>query len=108
MDIMYMKGSQKPLEVYGFDVEHGTALCFDPSIPASNKGSGWLKIQTKQLIPEKYVNKTDATFMSQTERNQIKRQLRIVNATWECTDGQTYDHEHIEQAIAHQREITKG
>ena len=105
MEIMYDKKSNRKYEVYGFDVEHGVALCFDANIPGTKRGSGWIKVQTKSLIPEEYVNKTNGSFMSKTERSEIKHHLRLIDAIWECEDGKRYTHQELDEAIEHQRQL---
>ncbi len=102
---MYDKKNNRKYEVYGFDVEHGMALCFDANIPATSKGSGWVKIATKSLIPEAYTNKANASFMSKTERADIKHHLKLVDAIWECEDGVKYTHAALDDAIEHQRQL---
>lgn len=105
METMYYKKTGRKYEVYGFDVEHGMALCFDPNAPATGKGNGWVKVATKSLIPEAYTNKADFSFMSKTERAEIKHHLKLVDAIWECEDGTRYTHAAIDDAIEHQRQL---
>ena len=105
MEIMYDKKSKRRYEVYGFDVDHGVALCFDANIPGSGKGCGWVKVAMKSLIPEAYTNKQDMSFMSKTERADIKHHLKIVDAIWECEDGKRYTHAALDDAIEHQRKL---
>lgn len=105
MEIMYMRKTGRRVEVYGFDVDHGNALYYDPNVAATNGGNGWQKVPYKQLIPEAYVNKKNSTFMSKTERNEVKARLKLVDAIWECEDGTKYTHAAIEDAIDHQRKL---
>lgn len=105
MEIMYIRKTGRRVEVYGFDVDHGNALYYDPNIAATNGGNGWQKVPYKQLIPEAYVNKKDSTFMSKTERNEVKARMKLVDAIWECEDGTKYTHAAIEDAIDHQRKL---
>ena len=105
MEVMYNRKTGQRLEVYAFDVDHATAFYYDSRLAATNGGNGWQKIQAKLLIPEAYVNHADGTFMSKTERNDIKHHLKLVDAIWECTDGTQYSHSAIEFAINHQRTL---
>ena len=105
MEIMYEKKGGHRYEVYGFDVDHGMALCFDPNIPGAGKGSGWVKVAIKSLIPEEYTNKSNTSFMSKTERADIKHRLKLVDAIWECEDGKQYTHAALDDAIEHQRKL---
>lgn len=105
MEVMYDRKTGKRYEVFGFDVDHLTALCFDGDQASRSGGNGWKKIPAKTLIPEEYANKTNGSYMSKTERNEIKHSLRLVDAVWECTDGRKFTHKAIDDAIEHQRQL---
>lgn len=105
MEIMYDRKTGRRYEVYGIDVDHKTALCYDSSQATRQNGAGWTKISIKPLIPEAYFDKVSCTYMSKTERNEIKSNLKLVDAIWECTDGTRFTHEAIEHAIDHQRQL---
>ena len=108
MEIMYHRKTGMRYEVHGFDVDHGTALCYDTNQAARCNGQGWIKIPTKFLIPEAYANKITGEFMSKTERADIKHHLKLVEAIWECEDGSQFDHAHIDDAIEHQRKLMQN
>ena len=105
MEIMYIRKTGERVEVYGFDVDHMNALCYNTNIASNSNGNGWQVMPTKKLIPEAYVNKADGTYMSKTERNDVKSHLKLVDAVWQCTDGLCFTHKNIEGAINHQREL---
>lgn len=105
MEIMYSRKCGKRYEVYGFDVEHNMALCFDPELASRSNGQGWCKILHKILVPEAYADKITGQFMSKTERNAIKHNLKLVSATWECSDGKQFDHSQIDEAIEYQKSL---
>lgn len=104
MEIMYHRKNGKRYEVYQYIMvdNHSYALCYDTA-QAGQCGQGWCKMRLKDLVPEAHANPVTGQFMSTTERNKIKRNIKLIAATWECTDGTTYDHSHIEDAIEHQR-----
>lgn len=108
MDIMYVRKTGKRYEVYGYDPLTKQAICYDPSQASTNGGNGWTRVLMKTLIPEAYVNKANFSFQSKTERNEVKRHLKLVAATWQAEDGTQFDHEHIEDAIEYQRQLMKA
>lgn len=107
MEVMYNRKTGDRLEVFGFDVDHSVALYYSPALAATNGGNGWQKIQCKLLIPEAYADKSNGSFMSKTERNDVKSHLKLVDAVWQCTDGLCYTHKAIDEAIEHQRQLMK-
>jgi len=107
MEVMYHRKTGQRFEVYAFDADHNAALYYDPCLASNNGGNGWQKIQTKFLIPEAYTNHVDGSFMSKTERNDVKSHLKLVDAIWECTDGTQYAHSQLDYAINHQRNLLK-
>ena len=106
MDVMYHRKNGKRYEVYQYMVidNHNYALCYDTN-QAGQCGQGWCRILLKDLVPEAHANSATGQFMSNTERSKIKRNLKLISATWQCTDGRTYDHSLIEEAIAHQKAL---
>lgn len=104
MTIMWHKGYQQDVEVYSFDMANGnkTALCYVPTLAGQQSGNGWITCKVTYLIPyphaESYKNG-----QSKTERNKIKSMLTLSYAEWTCTDGTVYDHDHLDDAIAHQK-----
>ena len=107
MEIMYDRKTKRRLEVFAFDVDHGIALYYDSRLASGNGGNGFQKIPIKNLIPEAYYCVASESFMSKTERNDIKSHLKLAAAIWECEDGVQYPHSEIDFAIEHQRELMK-
>ena len=105
MEVMYHRKNGKRYEVYHYltDNGHTVAMCFDTEQAGRCNGAGWCKVRLKDLVPEAHANKTTGEFQSNTERAKIKRQLKLVHATWACTDGRLYDHSAIEEAMEHQK-----
>lgn len=107
MEIMYQRKSGKKLEVYNYfsDSRHTWAICFDPEFASRNNGQGWVRVKLTELVPEQHVNMATKQFMSKTERNRIKSQLKLCAAIWECTDGERFENHRLDEAIEHQREL---
>ena len=105
MDVMYNKKTGERVEVFAIDVDHNTAMFFNTSLAAKNGGNGWQKAPMKQLIPEAYYEPKSGTYISKTERNEVKSRLHLVDAIWECEDGVRFTHKDIDSAIEHQRSI---
>ena len=105
MEVMYHRKNGKRYEVYDYIAgEHITVICYDTEL-AGRTGQGWCRMRLKDLIPEAHANKFTGQFESKTERNEIKSKLKLIAATWECTDGTVYDHSQLDKAIEHQRNI---
>ena len=104
---MYQRKSGKKLEVYNYfsDSSHTWAICFDPEFASRNNGQGWVRVKLTELVPEQHVNMDTKQFMSKTERNRIKSQLKLHSAIWECTDGEQFENHRLDEAIEHQREL---
>ena len=106
MEVMYHRKNGKRYEVYQYVMidKHSYALCYDTD-QAGQCGQGWCRMRLKDLVPEAHANPVTGQFISATERNKIKRNLKLVAATWQCTDGLRYDHANLEDAIAHQKSL---
>lgn len=110
MDIMYNRKNGKRYEVYHYFPgagDHMIAVCYDTE-QAGSCGQGWCRMRLKDLVPEAHANKFTGQYMSNTKRNAVKRQLKLSDAVWTCTDGITYDHRHLDDAIEHQRQIMES
>ena len=107
MEIMYDKKNHRTIEVYSFDIDHNTALIYDSSIRAKGAGTGWVKIPMKNILPLSYVDLPSGEYCSKTEQARIKHELALVDAIWECTDGERYTHADLQKAMSHQRDLMK-
>lgn len=105
MEIMYNRKNGVRYEVYGIDVDHGVAMCYNSSLAHKSNGNGWEKVQMKLLIPEDFYDGANKKYVSKTERNEVKSHLKLVDAVWETTDGQRYTHAGLDTAIDHQRKL---
>lgn len=102
---MFSKSLNRLVDVYGFDVEHSTALIFDPmqASQATRTHNGWSTVPVKTLIPREYA--LDGQYCSKSERNRLIGRLSLLDAWWQTTDG--CDFPSLDEAIAHQQEIEK-
>ena len=106
MEVMYHRKNGKRYEVYQYIMvdNHSYALCYDTD-QAGQCGHGWCRMRLKDLVPEAHANPVTGQFMSNTARNKAKRNLKLLYATWQCTDGRIYDNSLIEEAIIHQQTL---
>ena len=102
---MFSKTLNRLVDIYGFDVEHSTALIFDPmqASQATRTHNGWATVPVKTLIPQEYA--LDGQYCSKSERNRLISRLSLLDAWWQTTDG--CDFPDLEEAIVHQQEIEK-
>lgn len=101
---MWHKDYNEDVEVYDFDMEHGNALCYVPTLAGNQNGNGWITCKLKRLVPYPHAEAYKSG-MSKTERNKIKSMLTLTYAEWTCTDGAIYTHAHLEDAIQHQAHL---
>ena len=101
---MYSKHSKSNVRVYSFlTVENKPmALIFNPNALINP----WSYIKVGNLMPPEYAYAVQGdAYISKTKRNRAKGRMRIVEATWQTSDGVTWKHEDIEYAIAHELEL---
>lgn len=96
-------GSQ--VRVYEFFSLEGNpqALVFDESLYKTS-GYGWTRIKLSNLLPLD-MPLDNNSLVSKTEKNKIKKRLKLIYAEWETTDGKVFDHEHLEDAIKYEKEL---
>ena len=102
---MWHKDYKCDVEVYEFHTEANgslTALCYIPTLGGQQNGQGWQKVKMSKLIPYPYAE-TYKTGMSITEKNKIRRMLKLTYAEWTCTDGTVIND--LEVAIEWQRKL---
>ena len=99
MEKMYFKKHNCLVHVYEFySDKHLMAIIWTPG--GTDNGSGWMRVRAKDLIPMEYFDGASG-FQSKTYKNRIKERLKLVNATWECTDGTQFDN--VNQAIEYEK-----
>jgi hypothetical protein len=101
---MYSKNSKSNVRVYSFLVvdNKAMAMIFNPNaLP-----NPWSYVKVNNLVPLEYTSAIQGdAYISKTKRNRAKGRMKILDATWQTSDGQTWSHENIEDAIAHELEL---
>ena len=102
---MFYKNRKNEIEVYAF-FENGKALIFDGEKAHKQNGNGWERVNISNLIPldQVLIDK----WCSKSEKNKIKSKLRLVDATWETTDGKLFNHTDLENAIVWQKNLMEN
>lgn len=105
---MWHKGYKCDVDVFKIYTEGSSvfAVCFIPVLAGQQNGQGWMRVKMSNLIPYPHAE-IYKTGMSKTEKNKIKSMLTLSYAEWTCTDGKVYDHQHLEDAIQHQKELVE-
>ena len=105
---MYNKQSRCNVRVYDFTTieKKAMALVFNPNATNPDHNNPWFYVKVSQLVPLEFAEMmTKDNFVSKTKRNKAKGRMQILDATWQTSDGQTWSHENIENAIAHELEL---
>lgn len=89
---MFYKKDSCQVEVYDFVTDHAgktTALIFNPSLAGRQHGNGWVKVKFSDLVPMEYYSEfgDDKGYTSKTKLNKLKERLKLVNPSWQCSDG---------------------
>ena len=99
---MQLKPGGQTVRVYSIDTDY-YATIFDP-VKWMKDNSGWEKVRVSRLVPMGYeLNNRD--HVSKTRKNKAKSRLKLVEATWESTDGNRYDLAQLEEAIKHELDL---
>jgi hypothetical protein len=102
---MRRKKDEAPVRVYSISPD-GIATIFDIGA-YKNTGNGWQKIGITKLIPmDMPLNHKEV--ITKTLKNKAKDRMKIVDATWETSDGQQWTHAEIENAVMHEIELMKN
>lgn len=98
-----MRMRKNGIVVRVYDISNGVATIFNPEMYQKNN-NGWMNVKVSQLVPMDFpVNCRE--YVSKTRKNKAKSRLRLVDATWESTDGAIWQHKDIEKAIQRELEI---
>ena len=103
--IMYeeMRLKKNGVVVRVYDITDGMATIFDPAL-YQQQNNGWVKLNASKLVPMGFPINCDE-YISKTKKNKAKSRMKLVNATWQTTDGIFWEHKEIESAISHEIEL---
>lgn len=105
---MYSKKNKNNVRVYSFATVDSKpmALIFNPNAMNSNSNNPWSYVKVSTLIPLEFADMVkNSVSNSKTKRNKAKGRMQIIDAIWETSDGESWRHENIEDAIAHELEL---
>ena len=97
---MRLKKTGETVRVYAIDPTENIATIFSSSqyIKVNN---GWMKVKASQLIPMDFpINNKDC--VSKTKKNKAKDRMKLVEATWQTSDGNLWNHSDIDAAVEHE------
>jgi hypothetical protein len=101
---MYSKQNKNNVRVYSFATidNKPMALIFNPNAIINP----WSYVKVSSLMPLEYAYAVQGdAYVSKTKRNKAKGRMKILEATWQTSDGNTWSHENIEDAIAYELEL---
>lgn len=100
---MKEKATNNPVRVYEIDMVNMMAVIFDEATYRQNQG-GWRKVKLNKLIPVDVPN-DPSEMISKNQQAKAKKRMKLVDATWETSDGDQWDHTLIGDAIKHEIEL---
>lgn len=97
---MRYKKSGEVVRVYAINAEDNTAVIFSASkyIAANN---GWDNVKLSRLVPLDFPL-DNSNYISKTMQNKAKSRMKLIEATWETSDGRHWNHSDIDKAIRHE------
>lgn len=102
---MRRKKDEAVVRVYAISND-GIATIFEPG-DYKSRGNGWQKVSITKLLPlDMPLNHKEV--ITKTLKNKAKDRMKIVDATWETSDGQQWTHAEIENAVMHEIELMKN
>lgn len=97
---MRVRKSGEIVRVYSINPQDNTAMVFSIK-QYTSMNNGWTKTKLSQLVPVDFpLNNSD--FTSKTQKNKAKDRMKLLDATWQTTDGTIWNHSDIEKAIEHE------
>ncbi len=97
---MRLRKTGETVRVYAIDPVENIATIFCPAqyIKVNN---GWMKIKVSQLVPMDFpINNKDC--VSKTKKNKAKDRMKLIEATWQTSDGNLWSHSDIDAAVEHE------
>ena len=102
---MRLRPDGEIIRVYSmvYDGNCASAIIFVPSMHMK-MNNGWQKVKMSKLVPlDIPLNGSEMT--SNTKRAKAKKRLKMIDATWETSDGERWSHEIIGAAIEHELKL---
>ena len=103
-ELMRVRKTAEIVRMYSLDMSRKMALCWNERLYQSQNGNGWIEIPYKNLVPMEYeANPKD--YVSKTQKGKAKKRLKLIDATWQTSNGTLYPHSALDIAIEEELEI---
>lgn len=97
---MRLRKTGETVRVYAIDPSENIATIFYAS-QYTKINNGWQKIKLSQLVPMDFpINNKD--YISKTKKNKAKDRMKLIEATWQTSDGNLWNHSDIDAAVEHE------
>ena len=97
---MRLRKTGETVRVYAIDPSENIATIFSAS-QYTKTNNGWQKIKLSQLVPMDFpINNKD--HISKTKKNKAKDRMKLIEATWQTSDGNLWNHSDIDAAVEHE------
>lgn len=97
---MRLRKTGETVKVYAIDPSENIATIFSTS-QYTKTNNGWQKIKLSQLVPMDFpINNKD--YISKTKKNKAKDRMKLIEATWQTSDGNLWNHSDIDAAVEHE------
>ena len=97
---MRLRKTGETVRVYAINPSENIATIFSTSQYAKTN-NGWQKIKLSQLVPMDFpINNKD--YISKTKKNKAKDRMKLIEATWQTSDGNLWNHSDIDAAVEHE------
>ena len=97
---MRLRKTGETVRVYAIDPSENIATIFSTS-QYTKTNNGWQKIKLSQLVPmDVPINNKD--YISKTKKNKAKDRMKLIEATWQTSDGNLWNHSDIDAAVEHE------
>lgn len=97
---MRLRKTGETVRVYAINPPENIATIFSAS-QYTKTNNGWQKIKLSQLVPMDFpINNKD--YISKTKKNKAKDRMKLIEATWQTSDGNLWNHSDIDAAVEHE------
>lgn len=100
--VMRINKTNEPVRVYAW-LPNGEALCFVESEYAKQGAGGWRQLKAGKLRPDDIPMAEQ--YITKTQQAKAKKRMKLIDATWETSDGKQWTHTDIEKAVAHELDL---